>query len=363
MKSLILVIILFGLFSCKTNNAIKIRKEVSALANKIASDKIVYGPNVGYGGQEPKQWVYFLQLRSLASENELIKLTENSNPVIRCYAFKALVMNKSSKAFEILFKHLTDNSKVDTFYGCIQDTEFVADEFFGNYKSYYFPSYTPLSETELSALEENEEEPLPELASFTLEEVKKIEHEMIFNPNIKMYAKKYILSNLSPKDENYSRIRQIVIIEKNPGSIVALAKFRKPQDKKLILKWVVKYKYELQNYGIKAVYEYPDKVFFKPLMDFFYKDGVQESYFYSVSEDSIKTLLKYPRKESLDFLNLLIQCKDREKYQNLATCLYIEIKKCNDNYFLPILDKIKLDEIHLKEVDDYFSSYKVKTNE
>ena len=350
MKRLILVIMLFALFSlfsCKTNNAIKIRKEVSTLANKIASGKIVCGANVGYDGQEPKQWVDFLKLKSLATENELIKLTENHNSVIRCYAFKALVMNKSSKAFEILFKHLTDNSKVDTFYGCIQSTELVADEFFGNYNSYYFPEWEPSGDGYF----------------LSAEEIKKIEREMIFNPNIKMYAKKYILSNLSPKDENYFRIRQIVINEKNPGSIIALAKFKKPQDKGLILKWLVEYKYDLQGYGIKAVYDYPDDAFFKPLIDIFYRKGVQNSSFYSVSDYSMKSLLKYQRKESLDILNLLLECKNPVKYQELATCIYIETKKGNDNYFLPILEKIKLDDIHLKEVDDYFSSYKVKTNE
>lgn len=348
MKYFLLFILFSCLWSCRNNNSTIVRKEVSTLAKKIAKNKIVYGPNINIGGERPEQWDEFIQLKSIATENELIKLTESNNPVIKCYAFKALVMNESSKAFDILMKNLTDNSRVETFYGCTNTFECVADDFFKNYKISLFTS---------------DKEESSEGANLSPEEVKRIEYEIVFNPHVKILAKNYILRFLKPRDEYYSRIRQFVINEKISDAIITLARFQKPQDKELIIKCLESHEYQLRYCAVLAIDEYPDIDFFKPLLKIVYQENLINRSANEYSRNLIKALLKYKRQEVLDFVNFILQSNNPIWYQDLVTCLYIEIKICNDEYFLPILEKIKLDEEHLKNVKDFISNDKSTPND
>jgi hypothetical protein len=69
-------------------------------------------------------------LRSKAKTGELIRLTNYSNPTVRCYAFWALVIDKHKVDLNsIIAHHLSDKKDVTTLFGCIMETMNVIDFF------------------------------------------------------------------------------------------------------------------------------------------------------------------------------------------------------------------------------------------
>lgn len=73
---------------------------------------------VGLSGEEPKQWRRFLQLEKLATEAELVGLTDYPNSVVRCYALWALADRQSPAVFAVVRKYLYDKQPVSWLSGC-----------------------------------------------------------------------------------------------------------------------------------------------------------------------------------------------------------------------------------------------------
>jgi hypothetical protein len=60
----------------------------------------------------------FDDLLKVASNQDLVFLTKNKNPKIRCYAFNGLIINKYPELKNIFFEHLKDTSVIQTRYEC-----------------------------------------------------------------------------------------------------------------------------------------------------------------------------------------------------------------------------------------------------
>ncbi|KFF06583.1 hypothetical protein B0A68_02020 [Flavobacterium reichenbachii] len=60
----------------------------------------------------------FDDLLKVASNQDLVFLTKNKNPKIRCYAFNGLIINKYPELTDIFFEHLKDTSVIQTRYEC-----------------------------------------------------------------------------------------------------------------------------------------------------------------------------------------------------------------------------------------------------
>jgi hypothetical protein len=60
----------------------------------------------------------FDDLLKVASNQDLVFLTNNKNPKIRCYAFNGLIINKYPELKNIFFEHLKDTSVIQTRYEC-----------------------------------------------------------------------------------------------------------------------------------------------------------------------------------------------------------------------------------------------------
>lgn len=60
----------------------------------------------------------FDDLLKVASNQDLVFLTKNKNPKIRCYAFRGLIKNKYPKLKNVFFEHLKDTSAIQTRYEC-----------------------------------------------------------------------------------------------------------------------------------------------------------------------------------------------------------------------------------------------------
>ncbi len=105
------------------------RHEIRVLTDSIAKEGILFSDAVGIIGAKTKQWQRFEQLKKSAKTEELTKLTDDSRPVVRCYAFLALTERRKVNIFPTLLKHLYDTAKLTTFYGCIVDSRMAGDYF------------------------------------------------------------------------------------------------------------------------------------------------------------------------------------------------------------------------------------------
>jgi hypothetical protein len=103
----------------QTPTSSAIRPVIQKIANGIAKDNVLKSAGVGYGGVRTDQWERFEKLKKEATDEELKELTENKNPVVRCYSFQAIATRKSIDVFPILLKHLNDTARIETFQGCI----------------------------------------------------------------------------------------------------------------------------------------------------------------------------------------------------------------------------------------------------
>ena len=97
----------------------QISKPILRIAKKIAKYKTVDDNAVGFAGRTTEQYKRLLSLTQLASDNELVILTDHANEKVRAYAFWALAKRKYSNILQILEKHLGDTSTIEFYSGCM----------------------------------------------------------------------------------------------------------------------------------------------------------------------------------------------------------------------------------------------------
>jgi hypothetical protein len=113
--------------------------DIDEIVKKIEEVNIVMGRAVGAGGDRPEQYDNFIYLKNNATKDELIGLTDHTNPTVRCYAFWALSYNPTADLLPIIYKHRNDNEIVMTLSGCIGMDEKVIDFFVRVYERRSLP--------------------------------------------------------------------------------------------------------------------------------------------------------------------------------------------------------------------------------
>ena len=84
---------------------VELSPEVETIVAALAAAGRVESAPSGDGGEPSGQWKQYEQLRTVATEDELVVLTNHPKEVVRCYAFQALVTTRSDKVFPILLDH------------------------------------------------------------------------------------------------------------------------------------------------------------------------------------------------------------------------------------------------------------------
>lgn len=329
-----ILIILISLNVSGQDSLIAYSPKLTRLIQEIAKENTITGSAVGFSGETPEQWKRFEKLTEIASNKELINLTDNSNGTVRCYAFHALCLRNDSSCFSILLDHLTDNEYVYTFFGCIQDGEPAGDYFFDC-------CYVGFNENSFK---------------LTDRQIEIVDSILIFNPKVQLYRKRDILKSLKPRNDYYNRIKEIVTMEKNTSAIVALARYQNPMDTLLIKEYLVSDK-KYQYWGIYAVREYPDMVFYKELVNIFETDWQKTHYNYPKWRILYQALAKYPNDKTIELFERTVKKKRGFKYQTLGKYLLIAIDKYPNDLYNPIREKINLDNYYK---DGYHDEYNIE---
>lgn len=102
--------------------------EIENLTLKMAEKNTLSGKYVGRGGDSSPQYQLFEELLKKANEQQLTKLSDHANPVVRTYAFWGLAKKNAGNVQKVLEKHIQDNATMVTAFGDIAD-EITVSEF------------------------------------------------------------------------------------------------------------------------------------------------------------------------------------------------------------------------------------------
>ena len=281
-----------------------------------------------------RQFVTYKNLCKIATDRELIELTNYSNGVVKCYAFCAIADRPQINLFSILLSHLTDTSIVTTFCGCIVTPEYTGD---------YFIDFVTQNDSGKYQLDKKHQQILDSI--------------LIFQDGIKLSAKQYILAKIKPDPKYYQQIRQIVISQNNATVVLALARYKNPNDIEIIKKYLDSDRNEY--YAAYAVKEFPDSSFYSSLTKLFEKEWSKKLYNYSLWRILYQALAQYPKQETYDlFKRTTTIRRGGFRHQTLGVYLTIAIMKYPDKLFEPLKDKIKLDPFHQNQVTEHMDYIK-----
>jgi hypothetical protein len=233
---------LIGLIACKGKQDKLSSLPINEITREIAKTNVLMGGTVGIAGERPEQWDRYEVLRSKVTDEELLALTNDTNAVVRCYAFQALAERTKTELFPIVVQHLSDTAIVHTLYGCLGGSQKAGDFFL---------------ETITESRDSDKFQRLTEKQKAIIDSL------LFFENGSKLEARDKLLAEIEPLEKYYKRIRQLATEENNKMAFVALSKFKKQQDKPLIEQLLKDT--DSQTYGFSAVVNFPDRSFFPVL--------------------------------------------------------------------------------------------------
>ena len=208
-QSFAIFILLLGIIACKEKSQSKI---ISQVVEEIAAENVLKGPAVGVAGIRPEQWERFEFLKSAASDEELLGLTDHTNAVVRCYSFLALAEKNTIDLLPVVLKHLEDSAVVHTFFGCLSGSQRTGDFFLETVTANYDPTSFCLTNSQKTI----------------------VDSVLLFQKDNILEAKDKMLSEFQPVERYYNHLRQLVVEEKNKTAVIALSNYRKHEDKYFI---------------------------------------------------------------------------------------------------------------------------------
>ena len=134
-RSFILISISIIVLSCSKNkDNFKLTRKVQTLVDSLSISKDKLKPEIVFiGDYYPKVTKPYHEFIQVATTDELIFLTKNKKPNIRCYAFNGLVRRNFSGLRKIFAEHVKDTATITLYFGgCTSDRitvmEFMLDQ-------------------------------------------------------------------------------------------------------------------------------------------------------------------------------------------------------------------------------------------
>ncbi|HTA63063.1 MAG TPA: hypothetical protein VK835_11430, partial [Bacteroidia bacterium] len=108
-KKIAFILLLISIISVCTGQIL--RPSISELVTKVSALEVLNCSLYDLKSKNPRCDDVEILCKE-ANDSELVVLTNNNSPIVRCYAFQCLVERRNSVWFTILKSHLTDTSSV-----------------------------------------------------------------------------------------------------------------------------------------------------------------------------------------------------------------------------------------------------------
>jgi hypothetical protein len=217
--------------------------EIDKNVNTIAASNFFYSEYTGYHHTTSDTYSAFKVLKNLANSDQYLALSQHENAIVRLYAVLALSHKYPEKLLAAVIDLLDNNTKVQVFSGCSVHNSIVSDVVleivYGR-----FDEYTkPLVPSDQATLDNAVLQLLPR----------------------KSKQLGLSIQNMQLNTENYSKIKNVVLTQKNQDALVNLAKYQRKEDVDLILSDRIISFEENQKYRYMAIQNFPHPNFFSLL--------------------------------------------------------------------------------------------------
>lgn len=312
----------------------KLSNGTKMVINRLIEYGEVTGSAIGAAGTKPLQWDNFIEFSKKVTDKELLLLVEHPHPVIKCYSFDLLLRKQHENTFDILKSSLSDSSAVYTQYGCIGSKSQVND--------YFITSILNFG---------------PENKYITDKQKNKLDSLILFQPNIISEYKNSILETVEPKKENYDRIRNLAL-DGNKSAVIGLAKFQKIDDIKLIDTLLHHEYYSIQEFGLRAVKNYPDKAFWNSIKNIHLKQIKKSGSFnYRLIKELYQVLVQYKNPESRELLELTLNEATKSAMKYHKEYIWVALKKYPNKMYNGIVEKMDFTEYELYNLEYEWDIY------
>jgi hypothetical protein len=283
--------ILFLLFlSCNNDHgypyAIKdFRKSLQPYFTEIVSKGIVMG--------------YDSSLKYMATNKELIQLSQSEHPVLRASAFREMLDRNSFNHFDILMNHLDDTAIV------------AIDE--GEFGTWY----------------ETVSDYILQEARWKTQEAKKKTIDQVLTKHNYLGSAYVILLKIEPQEKYYSLIKEMATRPRRLSdgheqkfndieyALYGLAKFRKQDDVKIIKKQLMKNVWYISYMSFQLMKEFPDTAY----LDIFQYYHRHQFYNFSGNRRNGFTGIVPDRADPEDFIQALVVQQNEKSARLLDTML------------------------------------------
>lgn len=274
------------------------------------------------------------------SESELISFCNHKNPVVRCYAFRALIDSCKTVAFNVLLSHLADTAIFKRVFGDGFGVNDILDD--DRVTDYYLDMVGYRR--------------LPNLYTLSEEQYNYIDSILLFGNEINIRSglgsirrsRSIMLEHIKPKPGYYNRIRDIVkggVYEALP----LLAQYRNPADTIIFKKLLVNDEFSqegriLKHYVRYSITYFPHQSFYPILKN----ELLSEICTNEISDDYesfplYEALAQYPTLETKElFENALKKCES--EYNKRLKFISFAIKKYPSNILNQLIKEMPLNQ-------------------
>lgn len=96
---------------------------LDSVVNYLGKASVIDDGHVGIAGSQSTTYAHYIRLKELASDSILENLIQHDNPVVRVYAYWALIERNYSKKTALMQVAANDSSSVKYMSGCIMMPE------------------------------------------------------------------------------------------------------------------------------------------------------------------------------------------------------------------------------------------------
>ncbi len=215
------IIILWAIISPFCMSA-QLRPHIKKIVKRISEHRIMNASYVGIAGERTKLYLDFEKLRDEATIKELVTLTNNTNLVVKGYVAWALADRNYDKLPIIFDTYLKFKKEVEYFEGCLIFPNDLADLLYSRtfYRQFSY---------KFKSIEDS-------LANQQI--IRRLDSVYLYSKNRNeelSFVNEKVFENNNQNEQDYARIKQIALEENNLYAIIALAKYKKPIDRNIVI--------------------------------------------------------------------------------------------------------------------------------